>query len=144
MSTSFVQLRCFLKILMPSINATNNSPNTIHSRFTNLVSDITPSHAHSSVSLLRDRHTHCFQFRSSPCYPNLGCIPPVKVLLSATQHSLLHPDPPARSQRTPQHPYLHISFHRPISPVQHRALYKKIIMLLCTTCSWRAYTHLSS
>src|SRR5260370_712218 len=40
------------------------------------------------------------------------------------------------------HPYLQISFHRPISPVQHRALYKKIIMLLCTSCPWDPYSNL--
>jgi hypothetical protein len=38
------------------------------------------------------------------------------------------------------HPYLHISLHRPISPVQHRALHpKKTILLPCTSCSGRAY-----
>jgi hypothetical protein len=40
----------FLKCPMPAINLANNSSNT-HSWFTNLVPDITPSHAHSFASI---------------------------------------------------------------------------------------------
>ena len=57
-----------------------------------------------------------------------GVLPTVKVILSATQARLALSASPrfcylftAHSS----HPYLQISFHRPISPVQHRALYKK-------------------
>jgi len=35
------------------------------------IPDITPSHAHSSPSLLRDRHTHYLQLRSVSCYPQI-------------------------------------------------------------------------
>jgi hypothetical protein len=73
-------------------------------------------------------------------------LPAITVILSATQTRFaLSASPKFRYLFTAHspHPYLQISFHWPISPVQHCALYKKIIMLLCTSCPWDPYTNLS-
>ena len=74
-----------------------------------------------------------------------GVLPAIKVIYSATQASLAFSASPMFchlfTAHSP-HPYLQISFYRPISPVQHRALYKKIIMLLCTSCPWDPYSNL--
>jgi hypothetical protein len=59
-------------------------------------------------------------------------------------HTPLHPDSAICLQHIPHTPTCKYPFHRPISPVQHRALYKKIIMSLCTSCPWDPYTHLSA
>jgi hypothetical protein len=126
---------------MSAINPTNNSSNT-H----------TPgSLTWSLTSLLRTLiHPHRSSHSLLPAsfyviLSKFGVLPAVKVIYSATQ---TRPAPSASPRfcylftaHSP-HPYLQISFHLPISPVQHRALYKKIIMLLCTICPWDPYTNL--
>jgi len=70
-----------------------NSPlsNTISLlRFTSFIPDITPSHAHLSPSLLRDRHTHCLQLRSVPCYPQIVVLFPPSRLYSLRPNIARH------------------------------------------------------
>ena len=114
----------FLECPMSAINPTNNSSNT-H----------TPgSLTWSLTSLLRTLiHPHRSSHSLLPAsfyviLSKFGVLPAVKVIYSATQ---TRPAPSASPRfcylftaHSP-HPYLQISFYRPISPVQHRALYKK-------------------
>lgn len=131
----------FLKCLMSAINSVNNISNT-HSWFTNLIPDITPSHAHSSASnvtliafsiVLR----HVIQIRGASrlqsytlCNPRLAPSASPRFCYLFTAHS--------------PHPYLQISFHRSISPVQHRALYKKSLCCYVQVAPWDPYTRLSA
>ena len=126
---------------MSAINPAHNSSNT-HSWFTNLIPDITPSHVHSSASIVtliasNIALRHVIQIRGAM----------FKVILSATQARLVLSASPRFCYLFTAHfphPYLQISF------IGRNHLYntvhyiKKIIMLLCTSCSWDLYTHLSA
>lgn len=113
----------FLKCPMSATNPANNSSNT-HSWFTNLAPDITPSHAHSSASIVTLIASsivlrHVIQIRgASRRQGHTLCNPARLALFASPRFCYLF------TAHSP-HPYLQISFHRPISPVQHRALYKK-------------------
>jgi hypothetical protein len=133
----------FLKCSLSAINPANDSSNThtpgsLTWSLTSLLHTLIHPHRSSHSLLPASFYVMLSKF---------GVLPVVKVILSATQaHLALSASPRffyLFTAHSPQ-PYLQISFHQPISPVQHRALYKKIIMLLCTTCPWDPYTHLSA
>lgn len=125
---------------MSAIYSANNSSNT-HSWFTNLIPDITPSHAHSSASIVTLIASsivlrHIIQIRGASrrqsytlCNPRLAPSASPRFCYLFTAHS--------------PHPYLQISFHRSISPVQHRALYKKSLCCYVQVAPWDPYTLLS-
>lgn len=109
----------FSKYPMSAINPTNNSSNT-HSWFTNLIPDTTPSHVHSSTSIVTliassINLRHVIQIRGAGytlCNPRSPCtLRFTQILLSV--HSTF--------------PTLLLAniFHQSKSPVQHCALYKK-------------------
>ena len=116
----------FLKCLMSAINPNQQFFKHSLSGFTNLVPDITPSHAHSSASIVTLIASsiilrHVTQIRGAS--RRQGYIYSLQPRLAL--HSPPHPDSAICSKHIPHTPYLQISFYRPISPVQHRALYKK-------------------
>jgi hypothetical protein len=134
----------FLKYPMSAINPANNSSNThSHSWLTNQVPDITPSHAHSSASIVTLIASiivlrHVIQIRGASrrqsytlCNPGSPCtLRFIQILLSV--HSTF-PIPTCK--------YPFIDRYHLYNTVHY---IKKIIMLLCTTCPWDPYTHLSA
>ena len=114
----------FLKCPISAINPAHNSLNTHPPRsptwsLTSLLP--TPIYPHQSSHSLLPASFHVVLSK-------FGVIPTAKLILSATPaRPALSASPRFCSLFTVHspHPYLQISFHQPISPVQHRALYKK-------------------
>lgn len=101
-----------------------------------------------SLSLLRDRHTHCLQLHSVPCYPQIVVLfPPSRLYFlrgqSSPGTSLVSPgSTPMRSQHishtpTPTCTYPFIDQYHLYNTVHYKE--KKISLLPCTSSSGHPY-----
>jgi len=123
-STSF--LTCPISAINSTVKILSHS-----FRFADLIPDITPSHVHSSIDPSGSPHSlpsASFYVISSALR---SAFPANKVVLSRRPRlalQALSASPGYASYPLAAHSphfYLQISLHWPISPVQHRALYKK-------------------